>query len=101
MAEAENLTVQILREIRDELKGTNARIDQTNARLDQTNERLDQTNERLGAVETTVNEMSEQLVFLVKHARNSARHQREADEAIDDLRQRMDRVEVHTGLKQS
>lgn len=38
-----SLTVQILTEIRDEIRKTNARLDQTNARLDQTNARLDQT----------------------------------------------------------
>jgi len=44
--------VEVLKEIRDEVKGTNARLDQTNARLDQTNARLDQTNARLEAVES-------------------------------------------------
>ena len=38
----------ILREIRDEIRQTNAQLDQTNARLDQTNARLDQTREELG-----------------------------------------------------
>lgn len=42
-----NVTVEILKSIRDEVKSTNARLDQTNARLDQTNARLDQTNVRL------------------------------------------------------
>jgi len=50
-----DLTAQILIEIRDEIRATNARLDQTNARLDQTNERLDaridQTNERLDRLE--------------------------------------------------
>ncbi len=44
---AKNLTIEILKEIRDEIRKTNARLDQTNARLDQTNSRLDQTNVRL------------------------------------------------------
>lgn len=37
----------ILREIRDEIRGTNTRLDQTNTRLDETNARLDETNARL------------------------------------------------------
>jgi septal ring factor EnvC (AmiA/AmiB activator) len=46
-----DLTTEILIQIRDEIRGTNGRVDQTNERLDQTNERLDQTNERLDRVE--------------------------------------------------
>jgi hypothetical protein len=46
-----DLTVHILREIRDELRtgftAVNDRLDQTNARLDRTNARLDRTNARL------------------------------------------------------
>jgi len=41
--------VQILREIRDEVRATNGR-------LDQTNECLDETNERLGRLERRVTE---------------------------------------------
>jgi chromosome segregation ATPase len=45
-----SLTVAILREIRDEARKTNERLDATNERLDATNERLDATNERLDVV---------------------------------------------------
>ena len=37
-----DLSTKILREIRDGIHETNARLDQTNARLDQTNERMEQ-----------------------------------------------------------
>jgi hypothetical protein len=43
-----NLTVEILKQIRDGVRATNARLDGTNARLDETNERLDTTGEELG-----------------------------------------------------
>jgi len=46
--------VEVLREIRDEVKGTNARLDITNARLDHTNARLDVTNMRLESLENRV-----------------------------------------------
>jgi hypothetical protein len=53
--ETSDLTVQILRDIRDSIDnlGTNlgARIDATNERLDRTNERLDRNNERLDHLE--------------------------------------------------
>jgi uncharacterized coiled-coil DUF342 family protein len=45
--DATNVTIEILKSIRDEVRSTNARLDQTNGRLDQTNARLDQTNGRL------------------------------------------------------
>jgi septal ring factor EnvC (AmiA/AmiB activator) len=54
-----DLTVQVLKEIRDEVKKTNARLDQTNARLDQTNARLDQTNEEVHAMKE---ELSRRIV---------------------------------------
>ena len=42
-----DLTIEILKDIRGEVRQTNARLDQTNARLDQTNARLELTNERV------------------------------------------------------
>ena len=43
----DELTLAVLRDIREEAKKTNERLDRTNERLDQTNERLDQTREEL------------------------------------------------------
>ena len=51
MTEDENvvdLNTQILIDIRNELRITNARLDQTNARLDQTNARLDNLIDTMG-----------------------------------------------------
>ena len=39
--ENNDLTTEILRDIRDAVRSTNARLDETNARLDETNARLD------------------------------------------------------------
>ncbi len=57
--EPENLTVQILREIRDEVKKTNERLDQSNERIDGLGQRIDETNKR-------VDETNERLVDLRK-----------------------------------
>jgi len=54
----ESEAVQILREIRDEVRQTNARLDQTNARL--------------GVIETTVLELAEQQRFVVRHLKSLA-----------------------------
>ncbi|MGV3625584.1 MAG: hypothetical protein ACO1OB_32535 [Archangium sp.] len=79
-------TLAVLREIRDEGKRTNERLDQTNARLDQTNDRLDQltrrvvdTEVRLGTALAEVAGSVNQLATLIKQDR--------------DLRQRVDRCE--------
>lgn len=45
------LTVAILRDIRDEVRKTNNRLDETNSRLDVTISRLDETNSRLDRFE--------------------------------------------------
>lgn len=53
-----NLTLEILREIRDEARATNERLDQTNERLEQStmrlDQRLDETNQRLASFEAMV-----------------------------------------------
>jgi len=47
----QNLVITVLREIRDEARKTNTRLDATVERLDQTVERLDQTVDRLDRLE--------------------------------------------------
>lgn len=103
------LTVAILREIRDgvretrdEVKRTRSdlseRIDQTNRRLDETNGRLDETNarlgrveERLGKVEETLQDLAAQQLMLTRYVKNVVdRH----EEAIADLRERLARLET-------
>jgi hypothetical protein len=44
-----DITVEILKQIRDEARKTNERLDKTNERLDKTNERLDHVETSLGA----------------------------------------------------
>lgn len=46
--ESDDLTIHVLREIRDEIRSTNQRIDQTNVRLDQMGERLDKRIDGMG-----------------------------------------------------
>ncbi len=40
--DSNDITIEILKEIRDEIRNTNGRIDTTNTRIDQTNIQLDQ-----------------------------------------------------------
>jgi len=55
--ETNDLTVRVLIEIRDEIRGVKASVDATNARIDETNSRIDRTNQRLESLEHRVVEM--------------------------------------------
>lgn len=61
--EPTNLTIEILKSIRDEGRKTNERLDQTNQRLDQTNQRLDETRESLvESIRDLRDELSQRIV---------------------------------------
>ncbi len=66
-----DITIEILKDIRDEIRGTNARVDTINSRLDVTNSRLDTLehalSHRLGAVERTLLDLAEQQRLVVRH----------------------------------
>ncbi len=111
----DDITIEILRDIRDdvrdirdEVKNTNTRLDQMgedlncrldqmgedlNTRIDQTNERLDHTNLGLAALrqeaEEGFNLMDQRFdnLLLGEHGKDR-----------EDLRRRMDRVEERLGL---
>ncbi len=96
-----DLTLAILREIRDEIRQTrtelggsigetNGRLGETNSRLDETNSRLDETNNRLGKVEATLQELATQQLILTKYVGNVV--DRHAGQ-ISDLRERVARLE--------
>lgn len=58
-----DLTIEILKQIRDGITDTNERVSALNMdfnqRLDQTNQRLDQANQRLGRVEQGLLDLGE------------------------------------------
>ena len=57
----QDLTIEILKQIRDGVVVTNERVEQTNDRLDQTIHRLDQTIERLDHLEVRLDQGVERL----------------------------------------
>lgn len=63
MTELNDLTVEILKQIRDEIRLTRTDLSE---RIDQTNSRLDQTNSRLDQVKSTLLELATQQRFVVK-----------------------------------
>jgi len=61
--EPTDITIEILKGIREEARQTNARIDQTNARLDETNRRLEDMDTRVnGRIDALREELSKGIV---------------------------------------
>jgi cob(I)alamin adenosyltransferase len=102
---ATDLTIEILREIRDGIRELrddfNARLDQTNARLDQTNEQLGHTNSRLERVEHGLNDlgrfMRQIALDQAKHERFHSHHVERLEADVTDLKGRVQRLEERTG----
>jgi tetrahydromethanopterin S-methyltransferase subunit G len=95
--EPTDLTIEILKSIRDEVRQTNGRLDQTNGRLDQTNARLDQVNER---VESGLSEVSRRIVeseirtsTAIAELAGTVREMTSVLRAQHDLRPRVERCE--------
>lgn len=101
MSEPVDLSTEILKQIRDELIRTRtdlgARIDavrtELGARIDETNARIDETNTRVGSVETTLLDLAEQQRFVVRHLSTLAARDRRIEDAVDELRTRVDAIE--------
>jgi len=100
-----HLTLQVLVEMRDELRNVRDEVKQTNGklalvaerldhvteRLDDLNERVEGTNQRLGIIEHTMVDYGTQLVMLGRYMKNSAsRH----DTEIEDLQTRVAKLEA-------
>jgi hypothetical protein len=106
--EPTDLTIEILRDIRDEAHQTNQRIDQTNERLDRTNERLDELRadlvDRIERVERRQTEteirLASELVAVggaVREVRDLLREDRALRDRVDDHERRLSAVEKRTG----
>lgn len=101
---AKDLTVEILKQIRDGIgslkQDFNDRLDQTNQRLDQTNQRLDQTNQRLEKVDQRLERVEQGLLdlgqFMRQIALDQAKHERFHHHHVDllekDVRELQERV---------
>jgi len=89
------LTIAILREIRDEIRGTNTRIEaldrSLSGRIEALGGRVDGVGARVDAVEYAVRDLAEQMLVVTRYVKNVAnRH----DDAIEDLRLRVGKLET-------
>jgi len=88
--EESSLTVEILKQIRDEIRATREDL---GGRIDQTNQRLDQTNQCLDHVESTLLELAEKQRFVVRHVTTVRQREDDIEREIGLLKTRMDAVE--------
>lgn len=98
MADVSDVTVEILKQIRDEIRTTRTDLA---GRIDQTNARLDQTNARLDKVEETLLELATQQRFMVKHLRENRDRELRIEAEVDSLRKRVEDIERRLGQKPS
>jgi hypothetical protein len=79
-------TVEILKEIRDEIRRTNQRLDTTNGHLDVNNRRLD-------AVETTLLILAAQHRFVVRYTQNMSERDDRMEPRLKGLETRVGKLE--------
>jgi hypothetical protein len=85
-----DLTVEILKDIRDAVRGTNTRIESMEHSLSQ---RLDGVTQRLDLVETTLLDLAEQHRFLVRYTRATAERESRLEPRVSALESRVDKLE--------
>ena len=97
MARSASPTLQILREIRDELRQTNQRLDQTNLHLDQTNERLERLEQRQSQSELRVSTELVAVARAVGEVRDLLRDNLGVRRQVEDHEMRISALERGAG----
>ncbi len=105
--EPTDLTIEILKQIRDETAAARvelgARIDAVRtdlgARIDALGGRIDAVGARADAVETTLTELATQQRFVVRHLATLAGRDRRLEDEVDELRSRVDALEERVGSR--
>ena len=92
-----DITVEILKDIREAVRGTNTRLDgmeqALSRRLDGVTDRLDGVTQRLDLVETTLLDLAEQNRFLVRYTRATAERESHLGPRVSALETRVDKLE--------
>ncbi len=85
-----DITVEILKDIREAVRGTNVRLDSMEQSLSQ---RLDGVTQRLDLVETTLLDLAEQHRFLVRYTRATSERESRLEPRVNALESRVDKLE--------
>lgn len=91
---AENLTLEVLKEIRDGVCRTNERLDRTNERLDQTVNRLDETVERLDRMVERQDRTDERQDQMLARMDQMAERQDQTVDCLNRLERRQAESEI-------
>jgi chromosome segregation ATPase len=86
MSMASDITVEILKDIRDEMRGTREEIRGVRAEQIQTNHRLD-------VVETTLLDLADQQRFVVRYLRAISERDTQLEPRVSSLEARVDKLE--------
>src|SRR5688572_24952525 len=92
-----DLTIHVLKEIRDAVVQTNARIDETNARLDETNARIEGTNARVEQLGQRMVEGELRTATAITELAGAVHGVRDLLKEQLDLRSRVERCEADIG----
>jgi chromosome segregation ATPase len=106
--EPTDLTIEILKSIRDEVRATNSRLDttisrietlraDTNARFDETNQRLDRLERRRTETEVRLSTELVAVVGAVREVRDLLRADRVLQGRVDDHERRIVAIETRVG----
>lgn len=83
---ASDITVEILKDIRDEMRGTREEVRGMRAEQVQTNNRLD-------VVETTLLDLADQQRFVVRYLRAISERDTQLEPRVSSLEARVDKLE--------
>jgi chromosome segregation ATPase len=109
--EKTDLTIEILKGIREEARRTNEQLAKTNERIAETNERIDETNGRLGETNERIEalhrrqtetelRLATELVAVgsaVREVRDLLREDRALRSQVDDHERRLSAIESRAG----
>ena len=90
--EPTDLTVTILKEIREEIRGTNSRIEKMNTDM---SVRFTEMNVRFEVLETTLKELAEQMVMLARGVKSALEVRSTVERRLDDHERRLADLEKH------
>ena len=85
-----DITVEILKDIRDAVRATNDRLDTVEATLER---RFDGVDRRFAVVESTLVDLAEQHRFLVRYTKAMAERDARLEPRVSALENRVDKLE--------
>ena len=99
-----DITIEILKEIRDATRGTTLQVEKTNARLDSMEtvltqridvltEHVDGVSHRLDLVETAILDLAEQNRFIVRYTKALAERHADVEPRLSALEDRVGKLE--------